>query len=56
MKSPFSQAALPMIAAGYSPIPMCGKRPLQKNWQRAARDTLSAQEIASLSLPQAPSS
>lgn len=47
MHRPFREAALPLLAAGYSPIPIVPgtKRPALAGWQRLCEAPLSPREI-----------
>lgn len=48
MHKPFAEIALPLLAAGYSPIPIVPgtKRPALKGWQRLCNEPLSRDDIA----------
>ena len=47
MQKPFREIALPLLAAGYSPVPIVPgtKRPALAGWQRLCHTPLSPDEI-----------
>ena len=51
MQKPFRETALPLLAAGYSPVPIIPgtKRPALAGWQRLCETPLSLDEIARFS-------